>query len=367
MKAPIYPEQALSRAYLNTASNGLMSVGTGEVGQNYYAQAVANGFQFRESCVAQMPLIRQAVAEFLGTQTDHVALLGNFSSAMNYAAALFRPLRKVLLYRHDYPSLTLPFQANDYDIHFFDHNERLELDLNTIEAALRKHEIRVLAISWVQYSTGFRIDMAALGALCRSLDVRLLVDGSQSLGALQAHTDRHGIDFIAGSGYKWLCAGMGVGFMALRPEFLRQYRMPVLSNNHLPTFKNFDTYAEVPISVQAFEIGHPAHASFLLLQSAIQEQQQLGLEHIETHNLRLAAYAKRRFAEAGIRLVSDFAPENTSPILVFAGDAALFESLMARGIQCSLRPHGIRVSFHHYNTEADVDALLEACAAISPA
>ena len=251
---------------------------------------------------------------------------------------------------------------------------------------------KVLAISSVQWTNGYRADLGALGALCRVRRVWLVVDAIQQLGALAMDLKETPVDFLACGGHKWLNAPFGCGFLYVKRELLPALRKPLAGYLSLETPKGgwgefFQTPTISPMGefkpveeARAFEVGgtgnYPGAAG---LGASVGLLRELRPRRIEEYIGELTDYLieglERLGAEAGpgsvgapITIVSPKEREKRSGIVTFSvGSAeetvALAERLAKAGVLVSVRytsgVGGVRVSCHFYNKRADLDRLLE--------
>src|SRR5690606_29437753 len=119
--------------------------------------------------------------------------------------------------------------------------------------------------SHVQWLSGFKTDLQELSRFCREHDIWLIVDATQSLGAMPLNPVRLDIDVLISSNYKWMNAGFGSGVMYMCDDFFNEYTPKVGGNNSYTPVNGKMQY--VP-SVQSYEPGHPNMYGFSVLQAA---------------------------------------------------------------------------------------------------
>ena len=346
------------QTYLNTASCGIISQQTAEVARQFYEELLRYGGTSRSEWYEQMPLIRREVAEWWGAQTNEIALLPNFSIASNYVARALSGRQRVLLLDSDYSSLTMPWLLHDHDIHYFSADDNGFFDERRIEEEVKKNNIEVLAISHVQYTTGFCVDLASLGQRCREWGVLLVVDATQSLGVMPLNIQEMPVDVLVGSGYKWMTAGFGNALLYIRHDLHRQLTVPAVGNNSFDGFPRITAKRDIDFSARILEVGHYDFSSFFALRQAVQELRTVGADAIYQRVMRLTTYLHRQLP-AKVRIISDYPDQYRSGITVIEGDITLERKLLDHGIVTSARARGLRISLHFYNNEADIDHLCE--------
>ena len=114
-----YPALA-NQTYLNTASCGVMSRAVAEAAQELCQTLSEQGGRPRTDWYEQINVVRQEVADWVGAQSEEVALLPNFSIASNYVAAALSDFPRVLLLNSDYSSLTMPWLLHGHELHYFE-------------------------------------------------------------------------------------------------------------------------------------------------------------------------------------------------------------------------------------------------------
>jgi selenocysteine lyase/cysteine desulfurase len=341
-----------AKTYLNTASCGLLSRQSVEVAGAFYEELLTDSStaaeRLRDTAIER---IRSTVATFLNAPASDIALLPNFSWGLNGVVQSLKGIKRVLLYRHDYPSLLEPFRINDFDIIWMDAIGDFEVSLDEIKRLSLEQNVEVIAISHVQWLSGFKIDISSLADFCRSNNILLIADATQSLGALVTDIASIQPDVLIASNYKWMNAGFGTGVMYAAPGFMEQYR-PVVGGHGSYMMQN-NSWQYVP-SVRSYEPGHLNLHGLLVLEQAIKEKQSIGISAIETHGMNLTRLLLERLEGLPFRVFGDFTTEHRCPIVVVKAEDGMAEALLAAGIVVTSRNGLIRISMHFYNTEADV-------------
>jgi cysteine desulfurase/selenocysteine lyase len=225
---------------------------------------------------------------------------------------------------------------------------------------------RVVALSFVQFWNGYRIDLAEIGAECRKRGVILAVDGIQGLGVLPFDLETMNADFVAAGAGKWLTGPPGVGFTAWRPELLERIDPLLVGTGSVedrvnyfePTFKYAGTARKFEESgVSWLDIAAFGAAVGLLLE--------VGIDVIEEHVLGLARRLAEGLIERGHHIIEPWPrePEESSGIVSFnrpgANEVELLRDLKAAGVITRTHRDFVRLSPHFYNTEEEVDRVLD--------
>jgi selenocysteine lyase/cysteine desulfurase len=168
---------------------------------------------------------RAAAAALLGADPAEIALTTNTSYGINLAAGML-PLRAgdhVVVSAGEFPANVFPWQ------HLARRGVGLDLlpvtpegwpDEEAMLARVADPRVRVLAVSHVQYHTGYRVDLDRLSAACRANDTWLVVDSIQALGVVPFDVRRTPVDILCCGAQKWLLGPWGAGFLYVRREHI---------------------------------------------------------------------------------------------------------------------------------------------------
>ena len=176
---------------------------------------------------------RQAAGGMLNTSADNIAFITNTAQAMNMIALgyPFESGDQIISYQHEYPSnhypWRLPALADKAELVLLGNTDENGTPIEddrpvawSMEELERKttSRTRIVAISHVQFTSGFAADLPRLGAFCRERNIDLIVDAAQSLGCLPLDPEACGVAAMAASGWKWLMGPVGSGVMYVSPQ-----------------------------------------------------------------------------------------------------------------------------------------------------
>jgi len=221
---------------------------------------------------------------------------------------------------------------------------------------------RLLAISAVQYSSGYRYDLGALGEFCRASDILLVVDATQAAGAMTIDADGDGIDVLAVSAHKWMLGPLGIGFVHLSPRAMDTLAPSVVGWLSVEHPFDFDHEPRLASSAVRFESGTENAVGLAGLDATVELMLSAGPRAIEEHILDATAELSERLEECGWTTLRDSRRQTWSGILIASSggdDDAVFARLTAAGIRCSRRGGGIRFSPHYYTSSDDLDRVFD--------
>jgi len=320
---------------------------------------------------------RAAVARLIGCDPDSVALATGASHGLNLAARCL-PLDagdEVLLASGEFPANVYPWlnlASGGVAVRLVRPASGRFVGESDLIAAIGP-KTRIISISHVAFATGYRSDLRVLGEACRARGIFLVVDGAQSVGAVEFDVSDLPIDVLAASGDKWLLAPFGTGFTYVNPAILDRLRVADVNWMNVEGSSNLNDLDGYPLRFRegARRFDVPEAASFLNLAGFIASLSfltRVGVAEVEAHVRRLHDLLVRGLGRTPLRVVSDLAPERRSGILALEASSreetrALYRRLRDRGVVVSLRANSIRVSPHIYNTPGDIDLLLDAASA----
>jgi len=313
---------------------------------------------------------RSAAAQLVHASSDEIALAPNTSTGL-HTAALALPLAPgdvVLVSDREFPANVYPWLARRRGGVVV---ERVPVtaqgfpDEDRLVERVADPRVKVLAISAVQFSNGFRADLARLGAACRAAGTFLVVDAIQALGVVPLDVRALPVDLLACGGQKWLLGPWGSGFCYVRRELVAELAPPMsgwLSYEGMEDYSNLLSYDERLVDdARRFEASGAATQDQLGLTASIGLLLELGIGAIAAY-LRWLGDPVVEWAERhGVRLTSPTDEQHRSQIVCVAPPDAreAYRRLRQAGIVASLREGAIRLAPHCYNTIEEMEKVVE--------
>lgn len=231
-------------------------------------------------------------------------------------------------------------------------------------AAAIDERTRVLTISHVEFASGFRNDIEALGELCRERDIWFVVDAIQSLGVVEVDVKSCNVDILAADGHKWLLAPEGAAIFYCADEKREQLintNVGWASVVNPRDFLNYDL-TQKPDATR-FEEGSYNSVGLYGLKAAIDLLHDIGIPAIKARVLELTARLIAGLEAKGYRVITPKTDADRAGIVIFESDryipAEIYETLYGENIITAERGSGVRVSPHFYNTPSEIERLLE--------
>ncbi|MEZ6136292.1 MAG: aminotransferase class V-fold PLP-dependent enzyme [Pirellulaceae bacterium] len=329
---------------------------------------------------AAVAQLRQTAARLVVAKTEEVALVNNTTQGINLIAEGFpwKAGDNVVVPENEFPSNLLPWR----------NLARRGVELRTVKVppsgeitpdAIRQvvdHRSRLIAISWVGFTSGFRIDVAKFVELAHDCGCLLMLDAIQGLGAFPLNVRDTNVDFFCADGHKWMLGPEGAGLMYIKQEHLNLLEPLGLGWGSLATGAFDPASVEIKQAADRYEGGSTNMSGMIGFGESLKILEDCGagradspiaaavLENVAELQALLTA------ADFEVHLPSD--PSRRSGILgiSWAGGQDLAQSarvyaearkfLLERKIMLSVRGGRLRVSTHAYNNEQDRQRLVEA-------
>ena len=361
------------RIYCNNAAIAPLATPTRQAMEQVLAQLSEFGPPTNwQEWVGALGRVRSTLARLVGASPAEIAFTKNTSEGLATLAQGidWRPGDHIVAFDCEFPANLYPWLALRSRGVVVDLLPAAALtDLEQIRRACRG--ARLLSISFVQYVSGFRADLGAIGAICRETGTWFLVDAIQGLGAFPVDVKRAGIHALAADGHKWLTAPEGAAFL-----FVDEALLPHLTPTEVG-WLSVAAWDDITASQRAaaagsltwrpgaarFECGTLNYVGLIGLGAAVELLLSVGIEAIAAHLLglgdRLLAGLRQQGCE--LLLLAD-APQHRSGITSFRHPAHATDRIVARleaaHIVCSNRDGWVRCSPHLYNSPEEMDRLL---------
>jgi cysteine desulfurase / selenocysteine lyase len=313
--------------------------------------------------------LRSSLGTLVGVSPDQVSITRGTAHGISLLARGldWKEGDNVVGARLEYPANLFPWMATrDHGVEM-----RLVEPLHgrvTPEAVLSLVDgrTRVVALSFVQFWNGYRVDLAEIGAECRKRGVIFAVDGIQGLGVLPFDLEAMNADFVAAGAGKWLTGPPGVGFTAWREELLERIDPVLVGTGSVEDRLNyFEPTLKYAATARKFEESALSWLDIAAFSAAVGLLLEVGIEVIEEHVLGLSRRLAEGLVERGCNIIEPWPrePEESSGIVSFnrpgSTEAELLRDLKAAGVITRSHRDFVRLSPHFYNTEEEVDRVLD--------
>ena len=329
-----------------------------------------NGSTNFRSWLAVKERTRALLAGLLGARPEQVAMVRNTSDALSTVAngLDWRAGDNIVTFSREFPSNIYPWlrirDTFGVEVRMCAEREG-RIDTGEFESLIDRNT-RVVAISHVQYASGFRADLARLGRVVRQHDALFVVDAIQALGAIPTDVEAELVDVAAGASHKWLLGPEGVGYLYLSDRARDRIQPTLVGWVSVPDpedYFNFDQGWNR--GSLAWETGTGPTALIHGLKESLTLLTDQGVQNVANYLEELTDYLCARLKEKHYEVVSSRGLGEKSQIVCIRHlggkpPMALYAHLMSRNIVTAPRGGLLRLSPHLYNTSQEVDELINA-------
>ncbi len=358
------------RTYLNAASVALMPRAAEEAIIEWQRDVARNGtVNFGENPEETVfDGLHESAARLFGATTDDIAVAASFSELLGSLAWAMAPAANTNVVGTDvgFPSTLYPWvrvaRRTGCEIRLAPSRDmRVDPDqlLDQID-----ERTAVVCISHVEFGSGQRFDLKQLADGAHAHDALLVVDGTQSAGAIPIDVRESEIDVLITAGYKWLCGPFGAAVMVLAPHLHTRFDPGLVGfRSHQRLWDLAPVRMELPETARRFEYGTLGYGNAIGLARSMDTLMDVGIDQIAAHNLGLATQLIDGLETRGAEILSPRASKERTSIVSMripgADPVKIATSLNASGVVVSGRNDFIRFSPHLYNTTEDIERALD--------
>jgi cysteine desulfurase/selenocysteine lyase len=311
---------------------------------------------------------RKQAARLLHAKPAEIAFVTNTSQGLNLFARgiSWKSGDNVVLPRVEFPANVYPWLALEQfgvRVKFVGERDGRIL-LEDIERAIDRRT-RLVAISFVEFSSGYRNNLEKLGRLCKRKGVYLVVDAIQGLGAIDLDVKRCRISALSCGGHKWLLAPQGTGIFYCSPEVISEVDHPMPGWMSVVGWEEFCEfkYKLFPDS-RRYESAQKNFLGITGLLEALKMINGLGITDIEKRILEITDHLCNLLRARGYTVFSPRGEGEKSGIVSFYPGRhkaeSLYRKLLKQGFVTAARHGRIRAAPHFYNTHEEMDRLVRA-------
>jgi len=325
-----------SSTYFNTAYVGLMSQKLFDFRSNFEKNYLLNADQYKIGAYDRLDKTHTRIARFINSQKEQTFFVSNFSVGIRFVLDSLNKGSNVLYLKDDYPSLVDAVEERDFNHFSLIIEEYIE---EKIEHALSQNFFNVLIISIVQFTHGLKIDFDFLAYLKEKYPKLLIIgDATQHIGTDLFDFNSSPFDAIVCSGYKWLLAGFGNGFIALSDQFFEETRL------------SREDFRQKVFS------GHFNILGAASLVYALDYLEAHDFEKLVKKNKVLSQKLRKELLKIG--WISEYHKRKPqSSIVSISTEEAVLKQLEDQGVRVSYRGKYLRFSMHFYNSNEEIEKL----------
>lgn len=334
----------------------------------FIEDATVNGAVNSDQWAEAAEVCRAAAAQLINADTTEIAFMKNTTQGILIAAngIDWREGDNVVTTAVEFPANIYPWWSlkERYGVQTRMVPERDGcIHIEDIASAIDART-RALTISHVEFASGFRNDIQALGDLCREHNIWFIVDAIQSLGVIEVDVKSCNVDILAADGHKWLLAPEGAAIFYCVDEKRERLINTNIGWSSVVNPRDFLDYdlTQKPDATR-FEEGSYNSVGLYGLKAALDLLLDIGIPTIEGRVLELTKHLIEGVEAKGYRVITPKKDLDRAGIVIFESErhtpSEIYEKLHAENIITAERGSGVRVSPHFYNTTSEVERLLE--------
>ncbi len=353
--------------YMNHAGIAPLSLRARNAMREFLNDATDDGAIHSEDWAATAEACRQSAAKLIHATVNEIAFMKNTTQGILLAAngIDWHEGENVVTTAVEFPANVYPWWSlkERYGVETRMVTEREgRIPIEELEAAIDSRT-RVLTISHVEFASGFRHDIQAIGEICREKGIWFVVDAIQSVGVIDVDVKACCIDILAADGHKWLCAPEGAAIFYCAKERQDQLINTNLGWAGVVNPRDFLNYSLTPKpDATRFEEGSYNSIGLFGLHAAIGLLLEIGVPRIERRVLNLTGRLIDGLQSKGYSVSTPTKESARSGIVVFRSDrhstTELYE-LLKRANVVSAERGGLRLSPHYYNSMDEIEQVLE--------
>jgi selenocysteine lyase/cysteine desulfurase len=356
--------------YLNHAAVSPPPTCTLEAVESQLRDVAENGSLNYRSWLAVKEKARKLAAGMLEARPEQIAFMRNTSDGLSTIAngLRWRTGDNLVTFRNEFPSNIYPWlrlrDAFGVEVRMCEeHAGRVDTDelIGLIDS-----NTRIVAISQIQYASGFRADLERIGRAARAHDALLVVDVIQAMGVIETNVGDLLIDAAAGAGHKWLLTPEGVGLLYLSDRARERIEPTVVGWISVPDPEDYANFEQGwNKGTLAWESGTSPMALIHGLAASLEFLTEIGVGRIASYLEELTDHLCERLQNSHYEIVSSRKPHEKSQIVCIRHRGGpspmdLYSHLKLRNIITAPRGNRLRIAPHCYNTLEEIDTLIDA-------
>lgn len=354
--------------YLNSAAVSPMPITAVKAVISQLMDVAGGGMLGYQNWVDTKNRARGLVAEMMKVRSDQVAFTRNTSDGFStFAAGLdWKPGDNIVSFENEFPANFYPWRRvrDEFGVELRLAPERMgRIDMDEF-ISLIDSNTKVVAISAVQYASGFRADLERIGRSAHEVDALFCVDIIQGLGAMEFDLPAQFVDAACGASHKWLCAPEGCGIIYLSDRARERIKPTLVGWISVEEPWDFeDREQKFKSTALAWESGTGCSALFYGLEQSLKLLTDSGIGNIESYLSNLTDQLCDGVAGKNYDIVSSRSPGEKSAIVCLKHRNGLSSNQIAKQLErqkiiVSPRGDRLRIAPHFYNNSEDIDRLL---------
>ncbi|MBK7980542.1 MAG: aminotransferase class V-fold PLP-dependent enzyme [Ignavibacteriae bacterium] len=361
-----FPYIKTGLVYFNHAAVGPISTLVKSKLDEYLLQRSETVVENYFETIPQVKSAKEKIARLVNSDVNSIGWTDNVSNAMNIIAQGldWKYGDQIILNDIEFPANVYPFlNLKNIGVEIlFAKSENWKVDLPEIEKLVTS-KTRLISISMVQFLSGYRADIKAIGDYCKSKNIIFCVDGIQAAGNVNINLRNYSVDFFAGGTQKWLMGLQGLSYFYISKNLFDKI---IPKNIGWTSVKNawhfLDYKLDLLDNADRFQNGTNSRIAMIAIDESLNLFEKIGYAQIENKILENSTYFIQKLTDNGLNpILKNIEMKNIAGIvsLKINNTENIMRNLKERKIACSLREGLIRFSPHFYNTKDEINYVVD--------
>jgi selenocysteine lyase/cysteine desulfurase len=357
----LFPHLKTDQFYFNHAAIGPWSSLVLNRISEYSSQRSCSKIENYPSVIRWNISAKEKLGKLIGASPDRIAWVENVSNGTNILAQGldWKAGDRILLNDIEFPSNVYPFinlKKLGVEIDFAKSRNGI-VDVEDLETLITP-KTKLISISLVQFLSGYRADIDAIGRLCKSRGIIFCVDAIQATGVVKIDVKKSNIDFLTGGSQKWLMSSQGLSYIYITEELQSRIDQKFVGWTSVKDAWNLLDFELIfRDSADRFQNGTVNAFGVAIFEASLSMFNQFGIENIEARVLENSNFLIKKLEDIGLEpVLKNVRENNIAGIVSFKHDKSqnIFELLEKKNIHTAVREGMVRLSPHFYNTIEEI-------------
>jgi len=361
----LFPHIKEGKIYFNHASTGTFSTRVLKVLEDQIKEKTTGEIDGYEDFVKTAAETKSSLGKMINCSANNIAFTDNTTNGLNILAQglKWNEGDEIILNDLEFPANVYPFlnlKEKGVNIKIVKSENGIIAAEKIMEAVTEK--TKLISVSLVQFLTGYRIDIEAIGKFCEEKNIIFCIDAIQGLGAVQLDVKKCRVNFLSCGSQKWLLGIMGLGFIYVDDKLMQNIHPAYAGWLSVENAWDLLEYElKFRPNAERFQPGTLNAFGIYVLNESLKIFFEVGLKLIENAVLNNSIYFINKLDELNFNpILKGLEGKNIAGIISFKHNEAnqIFETLKNKNIHCAVREGMVRFSPHFYNVKDEIDTVV---------
>jgi len=361
----LFPHIKEGKIYFNHASTGTFSTRVLKVLEDQIKEKTTGEIDGYEDFVKTAAETKSSLGKMINCSANNIAFTDNTTNGLNILAQglKWNEGDEIILNDLEFPANVYPFlnlKEKGVNIKIVKSENGIIAAEKIMEAVTEK--TKLISVSLVQFLTGYRIDIEAIGKFCEEKNIIFCIDAIQGLGAVQLDVKKCRVNFLSCGSQKWLLGIMGLGFIYVDDKLMQNIHPAYAGWLSVENAWDLLEYElKFRPNAERFQPGTLNAFGIYVLNESLKIFFEVGLKLIENAVLNNSIYFINKLDELNFNpILKGLEGKNMAGIISFKNNEAnqICETLKNKNIHCAVREGMVRFSPHFYNVKDEIDTVV---------